>query len=78
MKNEVIKKSIEARMPIADMAKKIGCAKSSLYFKLNGTCPWKITELLSIARACEWTVEEFLSIIEWKEKKPKKGAKNNE
>ncbi|MBR5276793.1 MAG: hypothetical protein IKU35_06635 [Bacteroidaceae bacterium] len=67
MQNKVIKQSIEQKSTYIDVAKALGCGRSSLYRKVNGEAPWKITELIALSRICEWTVEQFLEIIEYKE-----------
>ena len=67
MLNEEIRAEIKLRMSVECAAKEIGCTPKSLYNKLDGTCPWKMTEILALSRICEWTVERFLEIIEYKE-----------
>lgn len=67
MRNDLIRKDIETISSVTKTAKAIGCTKQSLRNKLGGFCPWKMTEILSLARYFRWTVEQFLEIIEYKE-----------
>lgn len=48
-------------------ARAIGCSTKSLYNKIEGTRPWKITDVIALSRLCNWTVAEFLDIIEYEE-----------
>lgn len=67
MKNDVIKKDLQRVSTVSKSAIVLGCSRVALSQKLNGTRPWKITELLTIARFCNWTVEQFLDIIEYRQ-----------
>lgn len=67
MRSDIIKAELDKRGNYSEVARQLGCARSSLYNKVDGNCPWKITELLTLSRICKWTVKQFLEIIEYKE-----------
>lgn len=68
MKNDIIRQEIRKVGSMRVAAERLGIQSTvSLYNKLNGNCPWKVTEILELARLCNWSVETFLDIIEWKE-----------
>ena len=68
MKNDIIRQEIRKFGSMREAAERLGIQSPvSLYNKLNGNCPWKVTEILELSRLCKWPVETFLDIIEWKE-----------
>ena len=67
MKNDVIKKDLQRVSTVSKASIVLGCSRVALSQKLSGMRPWKITELLTIARFCNWTVEQFLDIIEYRQ-----------
>ena len=67
MKNDIIYRDIKAISSVTKAAKAIGCTTQSLRNKLGGITPWKVTDIVSLARHFRWTVEEFLNIIDYTE-----------
>ena len=66
MKNALIREEIKSVGSMHKIAQKMGIMPTSLYNKIRGDCPWRVSELLALAKICGWTEEKFLDIIGWK------------
>lgn len=66
MDNTEIRKEIKRVGSMHTVAKEMGIMPTSLYNKIRGDCPWRVSEVLSLSRICGWTAEKFLNVIGWK------------